>query len=97
MLHIPKQIENDRAIILETVSLLHEHVVFLSVPPPGPVLVGPGDTERKRRGAACQQPLERTLEQPLSRKPVVVEAESMKTIVAGELDLLVIGLVERRS
>src|SRR6185295_16061666 len=52
-----------------------------------PVLVRPADAERKIGLAGGQHRVERLLEQPLSAEPVVVVAERIDAMLAGEVRL----------
>jgi hypothetical protein len=58
------------------VVLLDENSVGSAVPMTSPSLVGPAETERKVRGCAVENLLERSLQQASASEPIVPIAES---------------------
>src|SRR5262245_58241373 len=53
----------------------------------GQVFVDPAEAERKVEIVVCQQVIERLPQQPRSREPVVLEAESVQAVCPREFDL----------
>jgi len=75
-------------------SLRQKNFVLAAVPAPGPVLVGPAQTEGKIELALRQQQLQRFFEQTAAVEPVVMQAEAAQTGELGQIDLSSDGLAQ---
>ena len=82
-----QQVSQKPLVAFGRVPLFEEHLAVEAVPGPRPVLVGPTEAERKVRAAARQQSLHRLLEDPPAVEPIVVEAEAVDAVPAGQFGL----------
>src|SRR5690606_23785700 len=77
----------DARMIFARVLLGDQNLVFGAIPAARPVLVGPAQREGQVERTIRQECVERTLQQALSREPIIVEAERGDAILAREIDL----------
>src|SRR4051794_17959378 len=73
--------------VLRRILLLHQNLVFTSIPSPGPVFVGPTEHEREIRLAGCQHLFRRPLQQAFSVEPIMIVAETLNAILLGQVSL----------
>ena len=69
------------------IGLLDQHAVRCAMPDAAPGLIRPAQAERKIRLAGGQHLVERTLEEALAGKPVVVVAECLDADFSGHVRL----------
>ena len=74
-------------VVFDGVLLLHEDLGVFAVPATGPALVGPVDAEGHIEVGHGEQVLQRGFEQAAAVEPVVMEAEAVYAVAAGEGDL----------
>ena len=76
-----------REVVLPAVPLRLQDILVAAVPPARPRLVRPAEAEREVGLARGQHLGERPLEESLPVEPVVVVAEAVYPVLAGELGL----------
>ncbi len=74
--------------IVESILVGDQHFLVLAVPAAGSVFVGPAEAEGEIGLARAEDLSDGPLQQLLAAEPVVVEAEGMDAVLAGEIGLL---------
>src|SRR5205085_2311531 len=74
-------------IIQPRVGLFDQHAIRIPMPDPRPRLIRPANTERIIGLARSDYLIERSFDQPLASKPVVVVAETLDAVILCHLCL----------
>ena len=89
---VPKvadHVEDDRAIVVIRVLLSDQHFVLETIPPACPVFICPANAEGNVWFIRFQQSLERQIQQPLAREPIIEITKAVNPMSFGEFGLMV--------
>ena len=88
MPEIAHEIPNHPLVVLIPVALSHQDFVLVSVPAASPVLVGPAQAEGKVRSTGFQHAFQGHFQKAPPTEPVIVVAEAVDAVAAGQVGLL---------